>query len=461
LRDKTLTTDLPELAKHFKLPDIFRAEEFTGQSGVFVLGYSEISQTKASDLIDRIQPDLIVADEVQNLKARDSARTKRFLRFMRKNPCKFVAMTGSAVTRSIKDFSHLIELALGKNSPVPKDYPSLSAWADAIDNEGKDGATGIGALALLCDDNESAREGFQRRFRETSGVIVTQMSAASMPIEIREISVAPPANVLAALDKLEKDWEWNGEEISNSLDIARFQKQLTQGFYYRPVWPDGIPDREWVDKRNAWNKAVRDRLKTRNRVGEDSPALLEKMAMYGGWACEEWADWAMVRDRPEPPREAVEISRWLVDYAHSWIPTDPRPAIIWVSSPVVGAWLQESGIPYFGQGQDAELNKLADDCLSGNQETLTISCSIQAHNTGKNLQAWARNLVLYPMAQGASWEQLIGRSHRPGQMAIKVTLDVLLASISAHKAMLQAYEDSKFIQETLGQPQKLLLALKV
>ncbi len=460
LKTKTLRNDLPALQRHFKLPPIYEAGDFKGQSGVFVIAYSELSQTKASDLLDKIQPDLIVADEAHNLRHRESARTRRFLRFMRKNPCKFVAMTGSAMGKSILDFAHLIELALGANSPVPADYPSLTQWVDCIDKE----QTEIGALALMCDDDESPRQGFQRRFRETPGVISTTESAAGMPIELRIYNLQPPTSVQAALARLDKEWAWDGEEFDQTLEIIRLQRQLTQGFFYRAIWP-GSPDREWLDKRNAWKRAIRARLTHTNRVGADSPALLEAMAERKEWTPQEWFDWLGVRDRPEPGREAIEVDKWLVGVAHRWIKPD-EPGIIWVDSPVVGQWLQDSGIPFYGEGQDDAVNALAEQCLANKlagtgQAIPTIALSIRAHNTGKNLQAWARNLVLYPMAANDAWEQLLGRTHRPGQMADVVEVDVVIGSESAKKAFESARTYARSVEDTTGQPQKLNLCTEV
>lgn len=461
LRDKTLNVDLPQLQKHFKLPAVYRAEDWEkDKPGVYVLGYSEISQKDNSDLLEKIRPDLVVADEVQNLKHKTSARTRRFLRYMRKNPCKFVAMTGSPISKSILDMAHLLELALGKGSPVPVDYPTLSSMADAIDREGQEGATGIGALALMMNDGESAREAFQKRFWQTPGVIVTDEASCDLPIEIREIPVAPPDEVTKALADLETKWAWDGEEYDKTLDIARLQRQLTQGYFYRAIWPNDLPDREYIEKKNAWKRAVRERLTHSNRAGQDSPALLEALAEAGSWTPPEWIDWLGVRDRPEPGRVPIEVSRYLVGLTWGWLNKLGEPGIIWVSSPVVGAWLQESGIPYYGEGQDAELNKLADECLQGIQKPHPIACSVQAHGTGKNLQAWSHNLVLYPQSQGALWEQVIGRTHRPGQLADKVTVDVILASVSACGAMQTAWDDAARIEETIGQKQRLQLALR-
>jgi hypothetical protein len=466
LRDKTLAIDLPELALHFKLPNVYRAEDFKkGQPGVYVLGYSEISATDASDLLTKIQPDLIVADEVQNLRIPKSARTRRFLRFMRKNPCKFVAMTGTPVARSIMDFAHLIEFCLGKNSPLPVDWPSLSAWADAIDNEGKEGAMGIGALSMLLEDGESARSGFQRRFKDTHGVIVTEESSIDIPVEIREFMLAPDATCMASLQKLESDWAWDGVEYTGALDISRLQRQITCGYYYKEVWPNGIRDTEYLEKRNAWSRAIRQRLSHQNRVNQDSPALLEALAEAGSWTPVEWVDWLGVRDRPAPGRESVEISHWLIEHAMAWIAfmgQQNTPGIIWCSSPVIGRWLESRGVKYYGQGDDETLNADADQALrklqSNGEKPRTVACSVQAHGTGKNLQAWSSNLVLYPMSLGAIWEQTIGRTHRPGQIADKVTVDIILASTGAIRAWAQAIEDAALIEETTSLPQKLKAA---
>lgn len=460
LRTKTLNIDYPILARHFKIPSLYGALGPFTKSGVYVVAYSELSDTHASDLLDKIKPDLIVADEAHALRHKDSARTRRFLRFMRKNPCKFVAMSGSMAKKSIVDWAHLVELALGKGSPLPCDYPSLVAWADAIDNEGEPGATEPGALTYFCEAQESIREAFSKRLSQTPGVILTTESAAGMPIELRLFTICPPASVLAAMGKLQSEWAWDGEEYTGALDIARLERQFTQGFFYRAIWP-GKPDREWTAKRNAWQRAIRARLTHQNRQGQDSPALLEAMAERGEWTPLEWLEWCEVRHRDPPGREAVEVDKYLVNIASNWRDAG-ESGIIWIDSPVVGDWLQTTGIKYYGEGADDEVNALAEDCARKARLGLpgipTIALSIRAHGTGKNLQAWARNLVLYPPASGDTWQQMIGRTHRPGQLADQVQVDVVLASDSALRAYEEAISNAKFTQQTMTEPHKLLLA---
>lgn len=457
LKSKTLNSDLPEYAKHYNLPPIRSFKQFNGQDGVVVISYEDLSDTDSTDLLDIIKPDLIIADEAHKLRNSKASRTKRFLRYARNNACKFVAMTGSAMSKSITDFAHLIELALGKNSPLPRDYPTLAQWADCID----EGRTAIGALALLCaDDQEDVQSAFQRRFRETPGVICTTETSISTPIEMRLLKLKPPTVIQNALNQLEAKWAWDGEEYDQTLELIRVERQLVQGFFYRLIWPGGIVDREWMEKRNAWRRAIRARLAHSNRVGQDSPALLEQMAEQGKWTPEEWADWVGVRDRPEPARATVELDRWIVQEALTWAKSDPLPGIIWVDSPVVGEWLQSAGIPFYGEGADDAVNALATTALQnanvGNFSLIpTIGLSQRAHSTGKNLQAWARNLVLYPFATNDVWEQLIGRTHRPGQRAALVTFDVILATKSAVTAMENALEYAKRVEKTSGQPQRL------
>jgi hypothetical protein len=460
LRDKTLKYDVPDLVQHFHIPPVYGlADVESGKSGVYVIAYSEISQSDASDLLDKLVPDLVVADEAHNLRHKDAARTRRFLRFMRKNPCRFVAMSGSMTTRSILDFAHLLELALGARSPLPSDYPTLMEWADAIDNEEAKskgegfGKTEPGVLMEFCEPGETVRDGVRRRIFDTAGALSTTESACGANLIIRVHRPTPPLAVLQALGTLASKWAWDGEEFDKAIEIARVERSLTQGFFYRLIWPGGVKDEEWLEARNAWKRAVRSRLSHTNREGQDSPALLEAMAERGEWVTPEWLNWQAQCHKPEPGKVAIEVSRWLVVQAQGW--AKKGPGIIWVDSPVVGAWLAEEGIPFYGEGADKDLI----ECSRGpDAGKIVIACSQHAHGTGKNLQAWNRNLILYPFGNGAGFEQQIGRTHRPGQIADDVYVDLILASHAAERAWEQAQSDARFAEEIQGQPQKLNLA---
>ncbi len=63
-----------------------------------------------------------------------------------------------------------------------------------------------------------------------------------------------------------------------------------------------------------------------------------------------------------------------------------------------------------------------------------------------------------PPPSGRVWEQLLGRTHRPGQLADEVHVDVVIGHPNVRDDIMQAYMDAEYVRDTTGQPQKLLLA---
>jgi superfamily II DNA or RNA helicase len=93
-----------------------------------------LSTKKGLNLLEELNPDLIICDEVHYLKAASAARTKRFLRYMRANPeTKFVAMSGTVTKKSIREYWHLLKLALPVDCPLPLRWVEMSDWANALD----------------------------------------------------------------------------------------------------------------------------------------------------------------------------------------------------------------------------------------------------------------------------------------------------------------------------------------
>jgi len=83
--------------------------------------------------------------------------------------------------------------------------------------------------------------------------------------------------------------------------------------------------------------------------------------------------------------------------------------------------------------------------------------SIRAHGVGKNLQhGWSTQIVLEPPSSGTVWEQLLGRTHRPGQEADTVSFYVYQHTEAFRRAVVQAREDAAYIQDTTGSRQKLV-----
>ncbi len=467
LRTQLLHQDIPHLNKHWKLPlDRLR-----------VVAYSELSNAASADILEVMAPDLIVSDECHLLRYRSAARTKRFLRYFKEHPeCRFVGLSGTITRRSLKDYQHLSELALQKNSPLPRNFRDLEDWAMALDVTKKDPMP-AGALLQLCTDEEKSlidslptaldkqpyvRQAFRRRLVETPGVVATEESALGTSLVITGLYPKVPIEVQSAIDNLHKTWEIGDEELVDAMSVARVGRQLAGGFYYRWVWPDGKKDYEWLEARKAWNRELRDILKM-SRKGLDSPALVVNAILHGKFESGTWADWAAVKERykPTPPTEAVWISKFLVNETIEWAAKSraaKEPAIIWYQWDSFGkAIAQDGNLPFFGPGNEAaqELTRI------NVKKTPIIVASIAAHGTGKNLQMFQRNLFTAPPAGGVEWEQTMARTHRPGQEADEVDVDVYLHTDDMVAAWWSALRDARYIEDTQGQKQKLLYARKI
>ena len=351
----------------------------------------------------------------------NAARTKRFLRYMKAHQeVKFVGLSGTMTTRSIKDYAHFFDLALKDGSPLPRKETELYAWAEALDDATTKAPAPPGKLKLLCAGDETVRDGFRRRVLDTKGVVSTPESALGTSLSLIAISGVGDEKIAEALAELRRTWTWQGEEFEDALAFHRIAKQLASGFYYRWAWPGGVADKEWLSARAAWHAEVREYLLDNSTPGMDSPLLLARAAQAGLWQSYTWDSWSRLRDRTPPPVEAVWISEAVVNSALHWAKNNE--GIIWYEHDAVGRKIAEIGkLPFFGPGEKAAA------LLDSAHPTImpNIVCSIRAHGTGKNLQAYSKMYVTSPPSNGQIWEQLIDRMHRPDQQADAVEVYIV------------------------------------
>lgn len=463
LKNQLVTRDFGNYGRHFLLP----------LDRITVVAYSELSVASGADILDRVGPDLIIADECHALSQPKSSRTMRFLRYMAAHPeTKFCGLSGTVTRRSIRDYAHLCEIALRHNSPVPRKWTDLQDWADALDPV-RDPMP-IGALKVFvepaklaaCKDSEelrmAAREGFQARLVETPGIVATSDSWAGSSLIISAIRPEVPESVIDYIKTVNKTWEISGEEIEDPMRMKEISRQLSSGFFYKWIWPLGIPDEEWLEARAAWHKACREVLQ-RSRPGLDSPLLVSRAAdrneLYATACKDAWNVWKTVKDRykPTPPVEPVWISDFVIDAAVAWadkkLGYKQPPAILWYSHEAVGEAIAARGFPLYGAGTDAG--------EADPERKKIIVCSIRAQGTGKNLQRYAHNLVVEPPASGATWEQLIGRTHRPGQLADEVWFEVFTHTPVLDESLGRAVDYAYYVHQTQGQRQKILIAQRL
>jgi hypothetical protein len=433
-----------------------------------ILTYHELSRPEGTAVLRQLNPDLIMADEAQNLRHASAARTKRFLRYMDQNPdTRFVAMSGTLTGSALSDYAHLCKLALRQYCPLPRDERNLKLWGAVLNAEGEADDLAWQALAPLCPaaakmgaeakslDTErqarsSLRRAYQQRFASCPGVVTTDRSSCEARLVLRAEYPETKDEVREALNLLKSEYMLpNGDEVVDALHFHRALGQLSCGFYYVWDWPDDLVDDEWLEARKAWWSGCRWYLTRFSREGCDSPFLVEEYVREHKRPPALWdalQTWDEQRHKDPPPTRPVWIDYGPVLSALEWAKARDR-CFIWYQSKAVGDMLHQFGLPVYGAGSTAPT-----------EDVPRAALSIPVYHKGHNMQAWADQLIMEPPPNAAVWEQLLGRMHRAGQ-----TADAVHASINQHTwplrdRMERARSRALYIQEVTGQPQKLLEA---
>lgn len=438
LRRQTLDEVIPLLAKHWHLhPDLL------------VLGSNFLSLAQNAQFLEVRRPSMIIIDEAHEWKNPQAARVRRLKRYLKKFPdTVIVALSGTITRKSVKDYGHIADWALGEGSPLPRDYHQLDTWSCALDpNVSEQDLLAPGALMELCKEGENARQGFRRRLVETPGVVAGPERELGVSLYLNERAVDPPAEVLRAIEDLHRTWETpGGEQISEAVKLWAAARQLACGFYYK--W-DPAPPKAWAVARREWKQYVRTTLR-RNRRGLDSELQVWNECVRMDPPLSVWTAWSDIKDTFKPNSVAVWLSDFLVDDVRQWLLDHPN-GVAWTEHVAFGERVGADA-PYYGAG--TELPKFLDPKTA----VKSIVCSIKAHGEGKNMQAWCDNLVVSCPSSGKAWQQLLGRTHREGQQADAVTADVYFHAQVLRDAWDSAVEDAYYLQDTTGNRQKILYA---
>jgi len=152
---------------------------------------------------------------------------------------------------------------------------------------------------------------------------------------------------------------------------------------------------------------------------------------------------------PAPPTVPIWVDTFLIDHAVQWLKDSYTPAILWYSSRAVEEAFKQRGIVVYGAGANPP------------SEGHKCAMSIMAHGVGKNLQhGWNKQLIVNPPSGGKVWEQLLGRTHRPGQTEDTVEVYVYQHTQFLRRALRSAEKDAEYIQDSTGSRQKLCYCVK-
>jgi hypothetical protein len=418
-----------------------------------IVSYEWLGRVNAETFLDDLEPDFIAADEAHKLKNPRAAVSRRFVRYGMKGTATMLVMSGTVANRSLLDFHHLLALTVGvEGMPLPAPREEAKTWAAAVD-EKVNGRARPGALRFFLPPKAkpslaNIRAAVGKRIHETPGVVNTTRKSVEASIIVDTFNPTLPGIVEHHLHNLTANKTApNGDEALPS-DVYRHARTLCSGFFYQ--W-DPPPPRDWCIARAAWKNYARDVLEEEDERFDSELQVangVRRGVLEDGGAL---ARWQAVRDDFKPNAVPVWLTTSILEEA---LEHDTGRSIIWVEHIATGIKLSEmSGLPYFHR-----LGLTSEGAFIGDHKGGSLIASIAANAEGRNLQRYAHNLIITPPASGRTWEQLLGRTHRPGQQADEVMVDVMLGSPTIAEQMRQAIKDARFIAATTGQAQKLLQA---
>lgn len=441
LKEKTII-EFRDLAEHWQPVDIE------------VISYEWLSRVGAADFLDEFQPDLIVADEAHKLKNPSASVTRRVVRYLRDTGETFLPMSGTIANRSLMDFHHLLALSVGiKTMPLPAPAAECKVWAQAVDEKVKNRAR-AGALRFLLDDEKekpslkNLRNAVGRRIHQTFGVVNTQKKSVDASIIVTTFSPKMDPRIDQYIRNLITARVTPIGEEALPADVHRHIRTLVSGFFYR--W-DPAPPQPWSKARSWWKSYARDILEQEDERFDSELQVangVDRGDLNDGGALDSWRG---IRDSFKPNSVPV----WVTDAPlREVLKRDTGNTIFWVEHIATGKKLAEmSGLPYYHRLGIADEGDFIGDHKSG-----SFIASIASNAEGRNLQHYSHNVIVTPPASGRTVEQLMGRTHRPGQMADEVGFEIMTGHNAIVGHLQQAIKDAEFIHLTTGQPQKLLIA---
>ena len=476
-------------------------------AGVYVFPYSLLSVEDTMELLEGIDPDLVIADEVHNLKNFRAARVNRFMHFMRERskvkPVQFVGMSGTITAKKINEYHHLMDAALGDGSPMPRSANMTFFWGQVLNSDAQE-PDGKGRKILQPmlawaketfgerfnpEETESYRRAYRLRMTSTPGVVASGDEDIGVSLCIENREPAPPS---AALTKLIKDVEVNmttpqQEPIDHAIHGYKWLYELSAGFYNGLLWPSidrimrgrnvGPNEAELMLERakqhhaakQVYAKALREFFKAAP-AGLDTPREVgNSIARYGskfvgsklaGLHAEMRA--TEFDGMPKRFQQPVRIDPFKVNHAVAWA-KEFGSGVIWVYNEELGEWIVEEmanlgmEVYHCPAGADELIESIGDPGRGGKGDKLCVA-SIASHGTGRNLQAFRNQLFVQWPRAALQAEQTLGRLHRNGQEADALVAHTNFCLEFDHANRAATLNDAIYIQQTTGSRQKVIYA---
>lgn len=485
----------------------------SGKKGCYIMPYSYLSTRDAEEMLNAIKPDLLILDEAHNVKNASAARTRRLMRYLAAYQPKVVALSGTITSKSINDYHHLIAYALGENCPLPLDPALASNWSFVLDAEADPTDAQVGPITPLLTwsrDNfpreklpggvPGFRKAYKMRLNTTPGVVATgdneigcSLYICNSPVDLKPHFNQPAyEQLLQYMQDVEELWRTpSGDEIDYGFHKWRYLYELTSGYYYNLRWPTveelqrkaHLTDAEagvYLDNAKVHHAAVQEYHKKLRRWLEyegkprlDTPLLVgQNMHQHGDRDVGEelYAVWRAAKDlefegMPERLSEPRRICDYKIQHALAWArkrAENGEGAIIWFHHDTAGRWLAEAleaaGLDSIWCPSDSVKKGSNAVVLDPANKDRILVTSMGGHGTGKNLQHFQYQLFYQFPRKADLFEQVLGRTHRNGQMAdelVATTMNTLEFDYMNASACLV---DSLYIHQTTGARQKAIYA---
>ena len=247
------------------------------RSGVYVVSYSLLSGRKGAEILEAIEPDLIIGDEIHKIaSANPSARGRRFKEVVQKYQPQIEGLSGTITKKTPKDYHFLISHALQENCPMPRPVALADEWSKLIDSEASsidefsnNSAPQLIPFKMLISwakknfplDAEQYpnnligfRAAYKTRLRTCPGVVASDGEDIGVSLRITNIDSKEKHDYNTKLVNEESNgWEklrelvdqlteyWiapNGDEIDHAMHMWRWRFELEGfGFFNNLFWP--------------------------------------------------------------------------------------------------------------------------------------------------------------------------------------------------------------------------------
>lgn len=216
-----------QLSQHWRIPTSTR-----------ILSYQMLGRVEHAKDLDFYKPDLLILDECHLAKNKHAGVTRRLVRYFQQYPDTMcVAVSGTVMKNSLKDFAHIARWCLKGNTPLPSTEDELDVWCDAVDEKVNPfQRIDPGALTAFSSGQSSlsaVRKGLQSRILETPGIVGSSgdQVACSLYIQGHTYPVSPDTE--RHFSRLRNAWELpTGWRLTEAVEMWRHARELALGFHY-------------------------------------------------------------------------------------------------------------------------------------------------------------------------------------------------------------------------------------